>query len=146
MRLLYTIGYEGKSIDEFIQLIINNNIKTLIDVRELAISRRPGFAKTKLKSALENKDVAYYHIPSLGSPKDVRHKLREDHDYATFFQSYRYHACLMLDDVMRVTEIAEKENTCLLCYEHNPLECHRSVLAEMITKYSRIIDKVVDIS
>ena len=145
MCSLYTIGYEGRQLDDFISLLDNNEIKVIIDVREIAISRRSGFSKSKLSDALYVNGIEYVHFPSLGSPKNVRHQLREDHDYSKFFTAYRLHASHVLDDIMKAMDIAERGHACLLCYEHDPSICHRSVLSGMMNSFSNIIEGVVNI-
>jgi uncharacterized protein (DUF488 family) len=145
MCTLYTIGYEGINVDVFLNSLENNGIKTLIDVREIPQSRKPGFSKSRLKNILELHNIKYIHFPQLGSPKVIRTQLYTDGDYKTFFQDYRVHASVELDTIMKLLDIAETTTVCLLCFEHNPKKCHRSVLAELLNEFSNKIDEVVNI-
>src|SRR3989304_5152229 len=83
---LYTIGYEGLSISEFVGLLKKHGIACLIDVRELPISRKAGFSKTPLNDRLLKSNIQYCHIKELGSPREVRYKLKEDLNYNSFFE------------------------------------------------------------
>ena len=145
MCSVYTIGYEGKDLNQLIQLLENNDINTLIDVRELAISRRPGFSKNRLSAELENNGITYIHMPQLGSPRNIRHRLHDDHNYIDFFYNYHKHLIERMDDLNNAMFIAENGHTCLMCFEHEPSQCHRSVISLLICSYSKQIDKVVDI-
>ncbi len=65
---LFTIGYEGRSLTEFVQLLVKNAITRVIDVRELPLSRRRGFSKTSLTEALAAHDIEYVHLRKAGNP------------------------------------------------------------------------------
>lgn len=128
---LSTIGYEGASVEEFIATLKAADTTLLLDVRELPISRKPGFAKAALRDALADAGIAYRHERALGSPKDVRHRLREDGDVARYWKDFHAHLATqhaLLDELAatltgRVT---------LLCYERDPADCHRSAVAAEI--------------
>ena len=88
---LYTIGYEQRDITEFINTLNDLNIDTLIDVREIPASRKPGFSKNRLREHLEQANKKYIHIRELGSPGPLRKKLYKDNDYNSFFTGYKKH-------------------------------------------------------
>ncbi len=69
---LFTIGYEGRDIDEFVSLLKDNGITRLIDVREIPFSRKKGFSKSRLNERLQNENIDYVHIKALGSPSEIR--------------------------------------------------------------------------
>ena len=91
MQQLFTIGYEGAELDDFLAVLKAAGTDVLLDVRELPISRRRGFSKNALKTALAEAGIDYRHEKQLGSPKDVRHRLREDWDYNRFFRDFNKH-------------------------------------------------------
>jgi len=130
---LSTIGYEGASVEGFIATLKAADTTLLLDVRELPISRKPGFAKAALRDALADAGIAYRHERALGSPKDVRHRLREDGDVARYWKDFHAHLATqhaLLDELAatltgRVT---------LLCYERDPNECHRSAVAAALAQ------------
>src|SRR3990172_2525645 len=91
MKRLYTIGYEGAALDDFLVTLKTADIDIVLDVRELPMSRRKGFSKTALTKALAQCDINYHHEKLLGSPKTIRHKLRVDGDYTAFFRAFNRH-------------------------------------------------------
>jgi len=89
MSSLYTIGYAGHTIDTFVATLQQYQISALLDIRMTPISRKKGFSKTRLQMALEDANIGYYHLRTLGSPSSLRKKLYEDKDYPAFFQAFR---------------------------------------------------------
>src|SRR5687768_10512584 len=104
MKRLYTIGYEGAALEDFLATLNQANIDVLLDVRELPMSRRKGFSKTALATALAQHDINYRHEKQLGSPKTIRHKLREDGDYKTFFRAFNRHLQKQNEILLELTE------------------------------------------
>ena len=133
---LFTIGYEGREIDDFIARLKSNNINRLIDVREIAISRKKGFSKSALQAKLESENIEYVHIPSLGSPSAVRRKLKQDSDYKHFFSSYREHLSNNLTGIEEATQYIHGGLSCIMCFERHPEYCHRSTVALTIKELS----------
>jgi hypothetical protein len=72
----FTIGYEQSSIRRFLSLLRSREVEILVDVREIPLSRKPGFSKNHLSASLENAGIEYRHIVNLGAPKKLREKLR----------------------------------------------------------------------
>ncbi|HEY0721842.1 MAG TPA: DUF488 domain-containing protein, partial [Gammaproteobacteria bacterium] len=85
---IYTIGYEGLDIDGFISVLEEHGIDTVIDVRELPLSRKPGFAKKSLANHLQLSGVEYIHIGELGCPKPVRDRYREDGHWKRYAEGF----------------------------------------------------------
>lgn len=137
MRRLCTIGYEGADLADFLATLKKARINILVDVRELPMSRRKGFSKTALTEALTATRIDYRHEKQLGSPKAMRHRLREDWNYQRFFRDYDRH----LGKQHELLEQLAKElkgNVAFMCYEKDPNTCHRSsvvdALAELLDK------------
>src|SRR3954454_19449658 len=76
MPTLFTIGYEGKTIDEFLAEVAAAGVERVIDVRAVAASRRPGFSKTALAGGLRERGVDYLHLRPLGTPAAGREAAR----------------------------------------------------------------------
>jgi uncharacterized protein (DUF488 family) len=132
LRIL-TIGYEGVSIEGFLTTLQNAGVRQLLDIRELPISRRKGFSKGALSAALASAGIEYLHQRALGSPRELRHRLRDDGDFARFFSDFREYLAtqrLLLDTLARDSSGA----VALLCYERNPAECHRSIVATALAR------------
>jgi uncharacterized protein (DUF488 family) len=131
---LYTIGYQGKSIEEVIEVLERAKVHIVIDVRAMPISRRPSFSKTALSQVLQNKGIKYLNIPELGAGKELRETHRNG-EFKAFARDYR--RAVLVNRRRRVARLAEKvaaRRVCLLCYEANPEECHRSLLANAVVR------------
>ena len=133
MMTVYTIGYEGTDIEKFVQTLKVVGIKVLADVRAVALSRKKGFSKTALKARLEREGIAYLHFIDLGDPKPGREAAR-DGRYDEFRRIYATH---LSGGAARTALVALRETvkvapSCLLCFERDPKECHRSIIAERL--------------
>lgn len=130
---LFTIGYENKSLEDFVGKLTQFGISTVIDVREIPLSRKRGFSKTKLREYLEQFDIKYIHFKELGSPKQLRKKLYADTDYDYFFDEYRNYLKTKIETVKSLYwETIIHEVSCLMCMEQEALFCHRKIVAEEI--------------
>ncbi len=129
---IYTVGYEGMVIEEFIKKLKNANIQQLIDVREIPLSRKNGFSKTILQEKLKEVGITYKHYSELGSPKRIRHQLHQDWNYESFFKEYK--EIIKDEDVQQKIKDVEKDakikKTVLLCFEKDYTKCHRRLIAE----------------
>jgi uncharacterized protein (DUF488 family) len=130
---VFTSGYEGRDIDEFIGQLQLHNIQVVVDVREIPASRKPGFSKTRLIEHLESANIKYIHIRELGSPKTLRHKLYKDKDYNYFFNKYKKYLSTQIDTVKSLyNDIIVDKISCLICFEKDASQCHRTIVAEKI--------------
>jgi uncharacterized protein (DUF488 family) len=140
IRGLITIGYEGADFADFLGTLRLSNVTTLLDVREMAISRRRGFAKNALREGLASVGIGYRHEPRLGSPTAVRHKLRDDGDYERFFRDFDSYLATQTALLNRLTE--ELDGTvALLCYERDYTQCHRRSVADALSSITGIKPK-----
>lgn len=133
MKKLYTIGYEGADLADFVNALRAAKVDVLLDIREIPISRRRGFSKTTLGQAVEAIGIAYRHEKQLGSPKAIRHRLREDGNYKRFFREFDRH----LDkqwDLLEALAQELKGNVALMCYEKDHTGCHRHSVAEALAE------------
>lgn len=133
MPVLSTIGYEGSSVEDFIATLRAAGIRTLIDVRELPISRRPGFAKSALSAALEATDIRYVHLKGLGDPREGREAARA-HEFEKFHRIYSRHleTAAAQNDLTKAARLSEEGGVCLMCYERDYNTCHRLLVAKAI--------------
>lgn len=135
MPKLFLTGYEKETIDEFLIKLEKAGITTVIDVREIPLSRKNGFSKVNLGKILKGRGIEYYHFPELGSPSKIRGELKATGDYLEFFRAYRKHArneLVAVKDVL--TLIQKKKHSVLLCFERNCELCHRTILASELLK------------
>jgi uncharacterized protein (DUF488 family) len=132
---LLTIGYEGRAIDEFVDRLKQFNITRLIDVREIPLSRKPGFSKTSLRERLEDENIEYVHVKALGSPSHIRNKLKTDSDYDYFFKAYGKYLSQNMEVIKEVYQFISDGINCIMCFERSPEKCHRTAVADKIKKY-----------
>ena len=132
--MIFTIGYEGYSIQEFVSRLKSMNVSVLYDVRWLPLSRKEGFSKSSLKKYLENAGIEYQHLKELGTPKELREKLYSTGDYETFFSEYASIAAKHQELIQKIVDSNHTKNVCIMCFEHDPSKCHRSVVSRIIQR------------
>jgi len=131
-RELFTVGYEGTTIDSFISSLKANNIGCILDVRALPLSRKRGFSKTQLAERLARVHIQYVHLPELGTPKDIRDRLKLTRDYPTFFEKVEKYLASKKDVIQQAYNYVMNARCCLMCFEHLVDQCHRKIVAEKI--------------
>ena len=136
---VYTVGYEGKSVDYFFNYLLEQGIELMIDVRARAVSRRYGFSKRRLREIGERLGIDYRHIPELGIPRKYRVRLTNDNSYQRLLEKYERKMLPKVDDEIRSVAIAMQQRPAVLvCLEKDARNCHRSRLAGAISHRSRL--------
>jgi uncharacterized protein (DUF488 family) len=130
---LFTIGYEGATPDRLIGALQAAGVRHLVDVRELANSRRPGFAKRALAEALGRAGLGYTHVKALGTPAAGRAAARAGRtaEMHRIFRS-RLAGTEAQAALAGLAAQARAEPVCLLCLEADPQRCHRRLVAEAV--------------
>ena len=126
---VFTIGYEGKAADSFVDDLLGRGVQILVDVREIPISRKRGFSKTALSELVQQAGIEYLHLRALGSPRDSRKKLKASGDFEVFSREYADHLegnTRSLEELMEL--IGTGRRTALMCFERDHTQCHRSLL------------------
>jgi uncharacterized protein (DUF488 family) len=126
---LYTIGYEGKDIDSFLDMAIQKKIDTVIDVRNNAFSMNFTFIGRRLNESLSKVGIDYLHIPELGIRGEDRKGLENREDYEELFRTYREGLSARETELKRIREMGERKKIALLCFEKDPTLCHRGQIA-----------------
>ncbi len=126
---IYTIGYEGATQAEVIAALERAGVRRVIDVRQLPLSRRPGFSKSSLAASLREHDIDYVHLRALGTPKPGRDAAKKG-DRATLEAVYAGQLDLPEAQVAaaQMRALAAEMPSALLCYERDPCVCHRTLL------------------
>lgn len=132
MPSLFTLGYEKLELPEFIALLQTNAIEVVADLRAVPHSRKKGYSKKALSEELARHGIEYILIQELGSPKELRDKVRSDDDYASFFIAYNRYLDTQQEPLKKLLDIAHNRVTCLLCYERDINQCHRKAVAERL--------------
>jgi uncharacterized protein (DUF488 family) len=137
MTELFTIGYEGADPERFIGTLRDAGVTLVADIRAVALSRKKGFSKNALRTALESEEIGYRHFIELGTPKAGRDAARAG-DKATLQRIY-------CDEVLAsepareamdaLVDLARRQPVCLLCFERDPAFCHRRLLAERLAPH-----------
>ncbi|MCX6815869.1 MAG: DUF488 domain-containing protein [Candidatus Aenigmarchaeota archaeon] len=130
---VYSIGYQGRNIEEFLNMLKKNEIKVLIDTRKSGLSRKPYFSRNALKQKVEKRGIKFIGLSEVGAPKEFREYLKETGNLNNFFKMYRKH--IVKNNLFdNLGSHINGERTCIMCFERNPYECHRLVLSDMINE------------
>jgi uncharacterized protein (DUF488 family) len=138
---IFTIGYEGTTVPEFIAALEKAGVGRVIDVRALPLSRRPGFSKSPLKAALEEAGIEYVHLKALGTPAEGRTAARAGRhaDMARIYAGQ-----LELPEAIvqsaQMLELAAEKPSALLCMEREPAHCHRTLLLKAVAQDAEVVD------
>ncbi|MBI4648963.1 MAG: DUF488 domain-containing protein [Bacteroidia bacterium] len=134
--VLFTIGYEGVSLEEYLNKLIVTDVKVLCDVRKNPLSMKYGFSKIQLQKACKGVGIEYVHISEVGINSDIRQELNTQSDYDKLFAFYRVN--ILKNETVKQLEILallkNKGRIALTCFEANICHCHRKHLAESIAK------------
>ncbi len=128
---LFTIGYEGQSIDGFTEKLSANEIRLLLDVRKNPVSRKPGFSRNALRVHLDRYGISYRHIPELGVPSALRKNLGTKESYLSLCEFYETDILPSnMSSVHTVMDLtAEFHRVALMCFEADYHCCHRHKIA-----------------
>jgi len=136
---LFTAGYEGLPVKEFIEKLKSASVKVLFDIRYRPQSRKIGFSKNSLAAECEKAGIRYLHDANLGTPPDQMQAMKAAGEYTPqIFDRYRRFLLKQTESLAQAVEIAEADPTCLVCYEADYRTCHRKVVAEEIERRSKL--------
>ena len=119
MKKIYTIGYQGRTIDEFLNLLEKYDIDHLVDVRSYPTSKMEDFSKDDLKETLFKKSMMYKHLPGLGG--------LGDEDYKETMLSDRWKS-----SYKELKSLAKDGKTSMMCLEKDPSHCHRRFISDRL--------------
>jgi uncharacterized protein (DUF488 family) len=133
MMKFYTVGYQGADPDRFVEALSAAGVELVADVRAVALSRKRGYSKNQLRERLAEAAIEYRHFIDLGTPKAGREAARAG-DAASMRKIFCEQlatpaAMAAFDDLAK---LAPERPVCLLCFERDPAQCHRRILAERL--------------
>lgn len=132
--VLFTIGYEGVSLEEYLVRLLKNDVKVLVDVRNNPLSMKYGFSKSQLTKYCASLGIDYVHIPEVGIQSDQRQELKTQSDYDKLFDFYRKNNLSKTinsqNEILKL--LKQYKRIALTCFEANICQCHRKHLAEAI--------------
>jgi uncharacterized protein (DUF488 family) len=133
---VFTIGYEGLTIDAFLNKLIANNITIVVDVRNNPQSMKYGFSKKSFKQYIESAGMKYFQIPELGIPSAMRKGLGKSVSHTTLFE--KYESELLPQQEVQIKQLIDltnqNERIALVCFEADHHFCHRHTLVEHLQK------------
>lgn len=136
---IFTIGYEGATVGEFIAALQSAGIERVLDVRALPLSRRPGFSKSSLRASLEQSGIEYIHLKALGTPSEGRTAARAGRhaDMARIYAG-QLEVPEAIGQSALMLELAREKPTALLCMERDPAVCHRTLLIDAVAAEAEV--------
>lgn len=136
MPTLATIGYEDTTVPRFLETLQAAGVEMIVDVRAVAASRKPGFAKSRLAENVGTVGIDYLHLRGLGTPADGRAAARAG-KYDELRRIYFEHleSSEAQDELERLADLVRSgKRVCLLCLEADPAHCHRTLVAEALAE------------
>jgi len=137
---IFTIGYEGTTVGEFIAALERAGVQRVIDVRALPLSRRPGFSKSPLRAALEEAGIEYVHLKALGTPAEGRAAARAGrHSDLERIYSGQLELPEAIGQSAQMLDLAREKPSALLCMEREPAHCHRTLLLDAVAGDAEVV-------
>lgn len=133
---VYTVGYEGRSVDSFFNDLLASGIGAILDVRANPVSRKYGFAKRSLRQIVQSLDLAYHHFPELGITGDHRAKLTDFDSYQRLLDKYEKRLPKLTAHTLQAAALLRSRPSALLCVERDVRCCHRGRLADHLAEES----------
>ncbi len=137
---LFSIGYEGLTLETYINKLIINDVHVLCDVRKNAYSHKYGFSKSQLQKACCGVGIKYIHIPELGIESEKRQELKSQKDYDILFESFEQTTLKNNNNALLIVRefIDTEKRVALTCFEKNPSQCHRTRIANALMRLPAI--------
>ena len=136
---IFTIGYEGTTVGEFLAALQQAGVERVIDVRAVPNSRRPGFSKTPLRNALAEVGIDYVHLRALGTPADGRAAARAGrHEELERIYAGQLELPEAIAQGGQMVELSREKPSAVLCYERDPSGCHRTLLLDSVAPEAEV--------
>lgn len=142
---LFTIGYQGATIDAYLNRLIQNNVKVLIDVRKNPLSMKYGFSKNRLQTSLVNAGLHYVHLPDLGIPSQQRQHLDDAESYKRLFEHYEKEILPKQTEAIETIQhlLKQYHRLALTCFEADHHFCHRHKITEYMKNVSGVTPSII---
>ena len=141
MTIIYTLGYEGTDVQQFITTLLRAGVEVVADVRAVPLSRKKGFSKKRLSERLACAGIEYLHFADLGNPRHGREAAKAG-NITKFHRVYLKHLSTIHAQtaLKQLAELCTSRAICLLCFEREPTDCHRTLIASELSSCG--IDRV----
>lgn len=131
---VFTIGYEGRDVAAFMNLLVGNKVTLLVDVRQNAFSFKKGFSKKPLQTELGRIGISYVHMPLLGTDQESRREYRRTGDFDRLAQMYSKRLDDNREHYEGLKNLTSRESVAMMCFEDDFSRCHRSIIAERLVE------------
>lgn len=137
--VLLTIGYEGRTLDDYLDELRGAGVTLVCDVRRTPLSRKRGFSKGPLSRGCAEAGLRYEHLPELGIAAEKRRGLRTEAEYDALFAEYERKTLPRQGKAIAriVGWLREGERVALTCFERDAARCHRSRVAKAVARATR---------
>ncbi|MCE0484990.1 MAG: DUF488 domain-containing protein [Methylacidiphilales bacterium] len=133
--VFHSLGYEQSEQEDYLRRLKKHKVSVVVDVRDVPLSRKRGFSKNQLREALADAGIEYIHVQTLGAPKELRDDLRAGGSWWNYVKQYTSKVLARRgEDIDLLIDLATRERISLLCFEREPRECHRSLVADEMVK------------
>ena len=129
---IFTVGYQGLALADFLGLLGAHAIEHLVDIRESPVSRKAGFSKAALSDAVEHAGIRYSHVRALGCPKPIRDRYKATGDWDRYTRDFKIYLAGQGTALAELRAAVAGQRTCLLCYEADHERCHRRFVADAV--------------
>lgn len=134
---LCTIGFTKKSAERFFNLLNENHIERLLDIRLNPQGQLAGFAKKDDLSFFLSRllNCEYHHLKMLAPTDEILSMYRDDKDWSKY--ATRFEELMDERNIPNSLDkrLFEEKNCCLLCSEATPEKCHRRLVAERLGRH-----------
>ena len=135
---IWTIGHSTRTIEEFLMLLHDCAINSLVDVRSFPGSRRcPQFGREVMSAWLANNEIAYRHMSDLGGRRNKQHDVDPGINAAWKNVSFKNYADYTLSDAFKsalsgLIKMAQSSRVAYMCSESVPWKCHRLIISNSL--------------
>jgi len=131
--ITWTIGHSNRSIETFVELLVEHGIQVLVDVRSFPTSKIEHFKREQMEKWLPEHGIEYVWVgKELGGYRRGGYKR---HMQTKLFR----------EGINRLLEIAKAKRPCVMCMEVKPKYCHRRFISAHLerkgVKVTHIIEK-----
>lgn len=130
--IIFTIGYEGRTLDEILEQLRHHDVQLLVDIREAPASKRHGFAKRELEAAARKAGIDYALKREWGNPRRAKGGCDPRRNLSAAMARYTEHLAPHIVEAAAFLEQVLSRRPAFLCYEAEPFHCHRSRFAALV--------------
>lgn len=135
---IFTLGYEGLSLEVFIARLKAVRVRTVLDVRANPLSRKRGFSKSAFSAALDVAGISYIHLREMGCPKTIRDRYKRDGDWSAYTHAFLAYLAEQSEPLANLVRVAGHSSSCLVCFEADFNRCHRTYVARAAARIAKL--------